>query len=91
MVIAWTYFLHAYYRSQGIEYRYFKQGPKRRTFDKTKRGGYKYWELERCLNEKQCPLDHDTINNLSFVKNDGKVLKLAIALCCGNQRHRMNR
>lgn len=67
MNIAWTYLLHAYYRSKGVEYRYFKQGPKRRRFDRTKHGAFKYWELERCLNEKQCPIDSDTANNLRFL------------------------
>jgi len=67
MVIGWTYLLHAYYRSKGIEYRYYRRGPKRRIFDKTKRGSYKYWELERCLNDKHCPLDHGTANNLRFL------------------------
>jgi len=67
MIIAWTYLLHAYYRSKGIEYRYFRQGPKRRIFDKTKRGTYKYWELERCLNDKNCTVDRDTANNLKFL------------------------
>ena len=67
MIIAWTYLLHAYYRSKGIEYRYFKQGLKRRIFDRTKRGSYKYWELERCLYEKKCPVDRDTSNNLRFL------------------------
>ena len=32
MVIAWTRLLHAYYRREGIEYRYFERGPKRRRF-----------------------------------------------------------
>jgi hypothetical protein len=67
MIIAWTYLLHAYFRSKGIEYRYFRQGPKRRIFDRTKRGNYKYWELERCLNDAGCPLDKDTSNNLRFL------------------------
>lgn len=67
MVIAWTYLLHAFYRSKGIEYRYYKQAGKRKVFDKTKHGGYKYWELERCLNDKACPLDKDTTNNLRFI------------------------
>ncbi len=67
MVIAWTYLMHAYYRSKGYEYRYFRQGPKRRIFDKTKHGAFKYWELERCLNEKQSPIDRDTANNLRFL------------------------
>ena len=57
MVIAWTYLLHAYYRQNGVEYRYFSKGPKRRKFDRTKVGAFKHWELERCLNEKICPLD----------------------------------
>lgn len=67
MTIAWTYLLHAYYRGKKIEYRYYKQGPKRRIFDRTKRGAYKYWELERCLNETRSPIDRDTANNLRFL------------------------
>ena len=47
MIIAWTYMLHAYYRSKKIEYRYFEQRGKRRVFDKTKQGAHKYWELEK--------------------------------------------
>ena len=67
MMIAWTYLLHAHYRGKGIEYRYYRQGPKRRVFDRTKHGAYKYWELERCLNESRSPLDRDTANNLRFL------------------------
>lgn len=67
MMIAWTYLLHAYYRGKNVEYRYYKQGPNRRTFDRTKHGAYKYWELERCLNEARSPLDRDTANNLRFL------------------------
>ena len=67
MIISWTYLMHAYYRSKAIEYRYFTQGPKRRTFDRTKQGAYKYWELERCLNEAESPIDRDTANNLRFL------------------------
>jgi len=67
MIIAWTYMLHAYYRSKSVEYRYFKQGAKRKTFEKTKKGAFKYWELERCLNEKRSPIDEDAANNLRFL------------------------
>ena len=67
MIIAWTYLLHAHFRGKGIEYRHFKQGPKRRRFDRTKQGTYKYWELERCLNCDQSPIDSDTANNLRFL------------------------
>jgi len=67
MIIAWTYLLHAYYRGEKIEYRYFKQKGRRRRFDKTKHGADKYWELERCLNGTQSPIDKDTANNLRFL------------------------
>lgn len=67
MNIAWTYMLHAYYRRKSVEYRYFTKVGKRRSFDRTKTGAYKYWELERCLNDKSCPIDKDAANNLRFL------------------------
>lgn len=67
MVIAWTYLLHAHYRRNGIEYRHFQQKGTRRKFDKTKSGSFKFWELERCLNFQQCPIDNDATNNLKFL------------------------
>ena len=67
VIIAWTYLLHGYYRSKGIDYRYFKQSKKRKTYDKTKHGAKKHWELERCLNDKACPLDRETTANLRFL------------------------
>jgi len=67
MVIAWTYLMHAYFRGKKIEYRYCQPNGKRREFDKTKYGAYKYWELERCLNDEKSPIDKDTANNLRFL------------------------
>lgn len=67
MIIAWTYLLHAHYRGKRIEYRYFTQRAKRRMFHRTKHGAYKYWELERCLNDGKSPVDSDTANNLRFL------------------------
>ena len=67
MNIAWTYMLHAYYRKHDVEYRYFKQNGKVRRFDRTTKGAFKYWELERCLNEEACPIDRDAANNLRFL------------------------
>jgi hypothetical protein len=67
MVIAWTYLLHAYYRGEDVEYRYFHQGPKRKVFDRTKQGSYKYWELDRCLSDKKSPVDPDAALNLRFL------------------------
>ena len=67
MIISWTYLLHAYYRSKKIEYRYFDKKSNRRRFLRTKNGAYKYWELERCLNDENCPIDRNTSNNLRFL------------------------
>ncbi len=67
MIIAWTYLLHAHYRKKGIEYRYYEQNGKRKKFHKTKHGAFKYWELERCLNEKSCPLEKEVVTNLRFL------------------------
>ena len=67
MIIAWTYLMNAYYRSRGIDYCYFTQGPKRKRYDKTKNGAKKDWELERCLNDKASPLDKATTANLRFL------------------------
>lgn len=65
--IAWTYLLHSYYRSKKVEYRYFELKGTKRKFDKTKRGSFKYWELERCLNDDQCPIDDVSKVNLRFL------------------------
>ncbi len=68
IVIAWTYLLHAYYRSQGIDYRYFEvQDSGRKRYDKTKNGASKYWELERCLNDDSSPVEKNATNNLRFL------------------------
>ena len=67
MNIAWTYLLHAYYRKSKVEYRYFQQGNKNRKFDRTKHGAFRFWELERCLNCDQSPVDKNTANNLRFL------------------------
>ena len=67
MNIAWTYLLHAYYRKKGVEYRYFKKTGKKRIFVKTTSGAHKHWELERCLNSNESPIDKDSTNNLRFL------------------------
>ena len=65
--IAWMYLLHAYYRGNKIEYRYHNIVNTRKRYDRTKRGAYKYWELERCLNEDKSPIDNITSSNLKFL------------------------
>lgn len=46
-IIAWTYLLHAWFRREGIDYRYANQ--------RTKEGADKYWELGKCLDQLKCP------------------------------------
>ena len=58
-VIAWTYLLHAHYRAQSVDYRHKNQ--------KTKKGEDKYWELSKCLNARNCPIDDGTKRNLNFL------------------------
>jgi hypothetical protein len=69
MHIAWTYLLHAHYREKKIEYRYVDHTTPtgRRVFDKTKRGAFKYWALEDCLNSQDSPVEKDASNNLRFL------------------------
>ena len=49
------------------QYRYFKQGPKRRKFERTPTGEFRYWDLARCLKDPTCPLDEATKCNLRFL------------------------
>jgi hypothetical protein len=67
MVVAWTYLLHAYYRGKQIDYRYFEHGEGRKRYHRTKYGAHKHWELERCLNCTDCPLNHQVVQNLLFL------------------------
>jgi hypothetical protein len=62
-IIAWTYLLHAYFRREGIDYRYKKGG----SIEKTHSGADKFWELGQCLAHGKCPLDKGVVNNLKFL------------------------
>ncbi len=66
-IIGWTYLLHSYYRGEGIEYRYFHKTNLRKKFDRNPDGSIRYWDLKQCISSQSCPLDIDTINNLSFL------------------------
>ncbi len=67
IIIAWTYLLHAYYKRNGIDYRYSKLVGNRKKYERTKYGAFKRWELGTCLKNSNCPLDKDTKNNLEFI------------------------
>ncbi len=62
-VIAWTYLMHAYYKREGIDYKYKKAG----VVQKTKNGADKHWELGQCITHGGCPLDINVVNNLNFL------------------------
>ncbi len=66
-LIAWTYLLHAYYRSKKIDYRYFEMVGRRKKFAKNPDGSIRYWDLKECLSREVCPLDKDSKNNLNFL------------------------
>lgn len=62
-IIAWTYLMHAYYKREGVDYKYKKAN----VVQKTKNGADKYWELSQCIIHGGCPLDKNVVNNLNFL------------------------
>jgi len=65
-VIAWVYLLHAYYRLNKIDYRYFELVNDRKKYEYAD-GARRYWDLTKCFSVPECPLDKHTINNLKFL------------------------
>lgn len=66
-VIAWTYLLHAFYRANKIDYRYFTVPKTRKKFVRNPDGSIRYWDLKECISRQHCPLDKNTKNNLLFL------------------------
>lgn len=58
-IIAWTYLLHAWFKREGIDYRYKGQT--------TKEGADKFWELTHCLKQGKCPAKGGVSRNLQFL------------------------
>ena len=44
-IIAWTYLLHAYFKREGMDYRYYRTAGGLKEVEKTENGADKYWEL----------------------------------------------
>jgi hypothetical protein len=63
-IIAWTYFMHAFFKREGVDYRYCKTINNVKQVEKTPEGADKYWDLAKCLKHSKCPLQKGTINNL---------------------------
>ncbi len=66
-LIAWTYLMHAYYRSTKIDYRYYTRPGKHKKFVRNPDGSYRYWDLRECLSKACSPMDNNTKNNLEFL------------------------
>jgi hypothetical protein len=66
-MIAWTYLLHAYYRSKNIDYRYYSQTGKRKKYMRNSDGTIRYWDLKECISKATSPIDKNTTNNLEFL------------------------
>ncbi|MEW6619199.1 MAG: DUF3644 domain-containing protein [bacterium] len=66
-IIAWTYLLHAYYRSKKIDYRYYTIPKERKKFLRNPDGSIKHWDIKECISKSECPLDKNTSNNLKFL------------------------
>lgn len=58
-IIAWTYLLHAWFKREGIDYRYPGQT--------TKEGADKFWDLGHCLKQGKCPAKGGVAKNLQFL------------------------
>ncbi|MBI4268098.1 MAG: DUF3644 domain-containing protein [Chloroflexi bacterium] len=67
VIIAWTYLLHAYYRSKQIDYRYYDKKGARKQYIRNSDGAIRHWELRRCLEHQTCPIDNETRKNLFFL------------------------
>ncbi len=63
-IIAWTYLMHAFFKREGLDYRYYKTVDGINQVDKTPEGADKYWDLSNCLKQPKCPLPKGTVNNL---------------------------
>lgn len=62
-IIAWTYLLHANFKRQGIDYRYYEKG----VLVRTPSGAEKYWDLTACLRHTKSPLVEAETRNLEFL------------------------
>jgi hypothetical protein len=67
MVIAWTYLLHAYYRANGIDYKYYEIVNNRKHYKRNPDGSIRHWELHTCLEQVTCPIDNEAKKNLQFL------------------------
>jgi len=63
-IIAWTYLLHAWFRREGIDYRYRRADG---SVVQTRQGEDTYWELGHCLRHGRRPVGSGAVLNLEFL------------------------
>jgi hypothetical protein len=66
-IIAWTYLMHAWFKREGIDYRYTKNQNGVTVVQKTPIGADRYWDLAQCLKHPRAPIDQGTKDNLAFL------------------------
>jgi len=66
-IIAWTYLHHAFFRREGVDYRYFKTVNGVKQVVTTESGAEKFWELSHCLKHGKCPLKKGMKDNIEFL------------------------
>lgn len=63
-MIAWTYLLHAWFKREGVDYRYRGANNVVKTL---KSGADAYWDLTKCLKHPNLPLAAGVRHNLEFL------------------------
>ncbi|SDJ58984.1 Protein of unknown function [Aliiruegeria lutimaris] len=58
-IVAWTYFLHAYFKREGVNHQYNDK--------KTAQGAVKYWDLSKCISTGHSPISSGAKLNLEFL------------------------
>ncbi|HEY0628573.1 MAG TPA: DUF3644 domain-containing protein [Sphingomicrobium sp.] len=62
-MIAWTYLAHAWFKREGVDYRYKQNG----AVKTLKSGAEAYWDLTKCLKHPNIPVSVGTKRNLEFL------------------------
>jgi hypothetical protein len=67
-IIAWTYLLHAWFKREGVDFRYVSKDAKgQKVVVRTPNGAEKYWDLAECLRHPTCPLERGARDNLTYL------------------------
>jgi len=65
--IAWTYLFHAFYNLCKIDYAYYTLVNRRKKYTYVENKRRKMWELSKCIDCTESPLDESTKSNLNFI------------------------